>query len=1090
MINRIVDFSVNNRIIVFGLIAAACLGGWWSMQHMALDAVPDLSDTQVIVYSRWDRSPDIIEDQVTYPVVTAMLGAPGVKTVRGFSDFGYSYVYVIFEEGTDIYWARSRTLEYLSGVLPRLPEGVKTELGPDATGLGWVFQYALVDESGQHSLAELRSYQDWYLRYYLKAVPGVAEVAPIGGFGKQYQVNVDPNRLQAYGLPISRVVEAVRGGNNEAGGRLIEFGGTEYMVRGRGYARSTRDFENIVLSTSESGTPIRVKDVGQVVLGPDLRRGVSDLDGTGEVVSGIVVMRQGQNALDVIKRVKAKIREIEPGFPPGVKLIPVYDRSDLILRAIDNLKSTLLQEIITVVAVILLFLWHIPSGIIPAITIPVAALLAFIPFRMMGVTANIMSLGGIAIAIGAMDDAAIVVVEQTHKKLEEWEKAGRPGDYRTVVVNAIKQVASPSFFALLVIAVSFLPILALEAQEGRLFKPLAYTKNLAMIVAAFLAVTLDPALRVTFTYLKNFNFHPRWLCRATNAVVVGTVHSEEKHPISRVLIRLYQPVAEWSLRRKWFVISAAFALVIVTAPVFMKLGSEFMPPLDEGSLLYMPSTMPGISITEAQKLLQVTDRIIKQFPEVDRVLGKAGRAETSTDPAPLSMLETVITLRPKSQWRHVETWYSSWAPEWLKSIFRHITPDHISQEQLISQMNSALQLPGLANGWTMPVKGRIDMLTTGIRTPIGLKISGADLGLIEKIGAQVESLLPAVKGTRSVFAERTGSGYFLDFEWNREQLALYGLNIDDAQAAVQSAIGGENVTTTVEGRERYPVNVRYMRDFRADLGALGRVLVPASGGQKQIPLAQLAKVKAASGSSMIRNEDGMLTGYVYVDIAGRDPSGYIKEANPLIREKVKVPAGYAVSWSGQFEAMERIKERLELVIPITLLLIIFLLYLNTRSMTRTFIVLLAVPFSAIGAIWFLYLLDYNMSIGVWVGLIALLGVDAETGVFMLLYLDLSYEQAKKDGRLRSLSELRTAILHGAVQRIRPKFMTVATTFLGLIPIMWAMGTGSDVMKRIAAPMVGGIFTSFLLELLVYPAIYEIWKWHFEVKKTVSVSNAV
>lgn len=1082
MINRIIDFSVNNKFIIFALVAAACLAGLWSMKHVALDAIPDLSDTQVIIFSRWDRSPDIMEDQVTYPIISAMVGAPKVKAVRGFSDFGYSYVYVIFEDGTDIYWARSRTLEYLSAVLPRLPEGVKTELGPDATGLGWVFQYVLVDESGKQNLAEMRSYQDWYLRYYLKAVPGVAEVAPVGGFRKQYQVNVDPNRLQAYGISIKRVVEAVRGGNIETGGRLIEFGGTEHMIRGRGYARSIRDFENIVLTASESGTPIRIKDIGQVVQGPDIRRGIAELDGTGEVVSGIVVMRHGQNALDVIKRVKAKIKEIEPGLPPGVKIVPVYDRSELILRSIDNLKSTLVEVILTVSLIVLLFLWHIPSAIIPIITIPIAVLLSFIPFRQLGVTANIMSLGGIAIAIGALVDAAIVVVEQTHKNLEQWERTGRQEDYRTVVINAVKQVAGPSFFALLVIAVSFLPVLTLEAQEGRLFKPLAYTKNLSMIIAAVLAITLDPALRLLFTHMKNFSFRPHWLCRATNAVVVGTIHSEEKHPISRILIRLYEPVAVWTLRWKWAVIGAAFILVIATIPIYLKLGSEFMPPLEEGSILYMPTTMPGISITEAQKLLQVTDRIIKQFPEVDRVLGKAGRADTSTDPAPLSMLETVIILKPKSEWRRADTWYSSWAPDWAKAIFRHITPDHISQEELISQMNDALSLPGLANSWTMPIKGRLEMLSTGLRTPVGLKISGADLDTIEEIGAQIESVLPSVKGTRSVFAERTGSGYFLDFEWNREALARYGLNVEEAQEVIEKAIGGENVTTTVEGRERVPVNVRYMRDFRSDLGALGRVLVPASGGQRQIPLSQLASIRSVSGPSMIRNEDGLLTGYVYLDIAGRDQNGYIEEATRLLRERVKLPPGYTISWSGQYEATQRVRDRLTLVVPLTLFLILLLLYLNTRSITKTLIVLLAVPFSAIGAFWFLYLLGYNMSIGVWVGLIALLGVDAETGVFMLLYLDLAYEQAKKEGRLRSLTDLQEAIRYGAVKRLRPKFMTVATTFLGLVPIMWSIGTGSDVMKRIAAPMIGGIFTSFLLELLVYPAIYQIWKWNFELKK--------
>jgi Cu(I)/Ag(I) efflux system membrane protein CusA/SilA len=1060
------------------------------MTKVPLDAIPDLSDTQVIIYSKWDQSPDIIEDQVTYPIVSAMLGAPRVKSVRGFSDFGYSYVYVIFDDGTDIYWARTRTLEYLSAVLSNLPNGVKTELGPDATGLGWIFQYALIDTSGKQSLAELRSYQDWYLRYYLKSVPGVAEVAPLGGFVQQYQVNLDPNRLQSYGISINRVVDAVRAGNNDVGGRLIEFGGTEYMIRGKGYARSLQDIENIVLEASENGTPIRIRDVGQVAIGPDIRRGVSDLDGSGEVVSGIIVMRQGENALNVIDGVKTKFKEIEPGLPAGVKVVPVYDRSELIYRAIDNLKSTLIEVVLTVSVVIIIFLWHMPSAIIPILTIPIAVLLSFIPFKMMGITANIMSLGGIAIAVGAMVDAAIVVVEQTHKKLEEWKQTGSKEDYRTVVIDAIKQVAGPSFFALLVIAVSFLPVLTLEAQEGRLFKPLAYTKTLSMIVAALLAITLDPVLRVSFTHLRNFNFRPLWLCRTANALLVGTIHSEEKHPISRFLIRLYEPVASWSLRWKWVVIIGALLMVILTIPAFLKLGSEFMPPLDEGALFYMPSTMPGISITEAQKLLQVTDRIIKQFPEVDQVLGKAGRAETATDPAPLSMLETVIILKPKSEWRKVHTWYSSWAPEWLTSIFRRVTPDHISQEELIEQMNKALAITGVSNAWTMPIKARIDMLTTGVRTPVGLKISGDDFNVIEGIGAQTEYYLSSVKGTRSVFAERTGGGYFIDLDWNREALARYGLSIDEAQAVVQNAIGGENVTRILKGRERYPVNVRYMPDFRSDFGALGRVLVPAAGGQKQIPLSQLATINTVAGPSMIRNENGLLTGYVYIDLAERDPSSYIKEADQVLRKVLKLPPGYSLSWTGQYEAMERVKQRLKVVIPLTLFLIFLLLYMNTRSFTKTAIVLLAVPFSAIGAIWLLYALGYNMSIAVWVGLIALLGVDAETGVFMLLYLDLAYEQAKKEGRLSNLSELRQAIIHGAVKRLRPKFMTVATMALGLIPIMWSTGTGSDVMKRIAAPLVGGIFTSFILELIVYPAIYEIWKWHFEIKRQILIRKDI
>ncbi|MCZ2080311.1 MAG: efflux RND transporter permease subunit [Bryobacteraceae bacterium] len=1085
MINRIIEFSAENRLIVFILVAAGILGGWWSMMNVPLDALPDLSDTQVIVYSRWDRSPDIIEDQVTYPIVTSLLGAPGVRTVRGFSDFGYSYVYIIFEEGTDIYWARSRTLEYLSGVLQRLPQGVKTELGPDATGLGWVYQYALVDTSGRHSLAELRSLQDWYLRYHLQAVPGVSEVAPLGGFVRQYQVVVDPNRLRAYNLSITQVVNAVRTGNEDVGGRLVEFSGAEYMVRGRGYAQSTGDIEKIVLR-AEGGVPVRIGDVGKVVLGPDMRRGIAELDGTGEVVSGIVVMRQDENALKVIERVKEKLREIEPGLPAGVKVEGIYDRSELILASIDNLRSTLLEEMIIVSLIIFLFLWHMPSAIIPTITIPAAILISFIPMYAMGITANIMSLGGIAIAVGAMVDAAIVVVEQTHKKLEEWDRGGRQGSYHRVVVDAVKEVGGPSFFALLVIAVSFLPILALEAQEGRLFKPLAYTKNFAMIVAAVLAITLDPAMRLLFTHARNFDFRPRWLARTANTVLVGKIHSEEQHPISRILMRAYAPVAEWSLRWTWAVIAGAILLVVATIPVYQRLGSEFMPPLDEGAILYMPSTLPGISITGAGRLLETTDRVLKQFPEVDRVLGKAGRAESSTDPAPLSMLETVVTLKPRSEWRKKETWYTGWAPDWAVPVFRHITPEHISSEELVDQMNHALQLPGVSNAWTMPIKNRIDMLTTGIRTPVGVKVFGPDLRVVERIGTELETVLQKVEGTRSVFAERTGGGYFVDFNWNRQALARYGLSIEEAQIVVMNAIGGENVTTTIEGRERYPVNVRYMRDFRSDTGALKQVLVPVMEGRAHIPLSQLAEVKLTSGPGMLRNEDGMLNGYVYVDVAGRSVGDYIAEAKEAVRTGVQLPPGYSLSWSGQYEAMERVKERLTIVVPLTLFLIFLLLYMNTRSTAKTLIILLAVPFSAVGAIWLLHLLDYNMSIGVWVGLIALMGVDAETGMFMLLYLDLAFDEAKREGRMRSKHDLREAILHGAVKRIRPKFMTVATMFVGLIPIMWSTGAGADVMKRIAAPMIGGVFTSFILELVVYPAIYQVWKWNFEVKKQLSV----
>jgi len=1062
MIARIIDLSARHRAAVVLVTLAGAFAGWWSLQRVPLDALPDLSDTQVIVYSQWDRSPDLIEDQVTYPIVTALVGAPHVKAVRGVSDFGASFVYVVFEDGTDIYWARSRTMEYLSAALSRLPQGVKTELGPDATGLGWVYQYALVDESGTHSLADIRSYQDWYLRYHLKSVRGVADVASVGGYVRQYQVNIDPNRLRARGIPLAKVVEAVRGGNDEAGGRLIEVSGAEYMVRGRGYARSVEDFENIVLSAAPPAAPIRIKDIGQVVVGPDIRRGTADLDGRGEAVSGIVIMRHGENALAVIERVRAKLAEVKGGLPPGIKVVPIYDRAELIQRSVDNLKWTLLEIMVTVGLVIMLFLWHIPSAMIPIVTIPVAVLIAFIPFRAMGFSANIMSLGGIAIAVGALVDASIVVVEQTHKKLEIWNRTGRREDQESVIIAAVKEVGGPSFFALLVIAVSFLPVLTLEAQEGRLFTPLAYTKTLCMVVAAVLAITLDPALRLLL-------------------MRYGRIRSEEHHPISRVLMRLYAPVATWALRRTGLVLAAAGLLIVATIPIAGRLGAEFMPPLDEGTLFYMPTTMPGISIGEAQRLLQATDRAITRFPEVDRVLGKAGRAETATDPAPLSMLETVITLKPRDQWRKVPTWYSSWAPEWIKPLFRRVTSDRLSQEQLVAELDHALTLPGVSNAWTMPVKARTAMLSTGIRTPIGLKITGADLHEIDRIGAEVQAALKPVKGTRNVFAERSGGGFFLDIVWKREELARAGLGIAEAQMIVQNAIGGENVTTTVEGRERYPVNVRYAADFRNDFAALGQLRVTAADGQRQIPLSQLASIVPVTGPSMIRNEDGLLTAYVYVDLAGRDPSSYLEEARGRLAAAISLPSGYAVVWSGQYEAMARVRARLTLVIPLTLVCIVLLLYVNTGSFVKTAIVLLAVPFSAVGAIWFLYALGYNMSIAVWVGLIALVGVDAETGVFMLLYLDLAYERAKAEGRLRNLDELRQAIMQGAVTRLRPKFMTVATMFLGLIPIMWATGTGADVMKRIAAPLIGGLLTSFILELVIYPPIYELWKWHSEVK---------
>jgi Cu(I)/Ag(I) efflux system membrane protein CusA/SilA len=1091
MINRIIEACAKNRLIVFLLIGMLTLIGVWSLKNISLDAIPDLSDTQVIIYSRWDRSPDIMEDQVTYPIISSLLGVPKVKDIRGFSDFGYSYVYIVFEDGTDIYWARSRTLEYLSNILPKLPQGVNVELARDETAVGWIYEYALVDKSGKNNLAQLRSFQDWNLRYALQAVPGVAEVAPLGGFVRQYQVNVDPNALLAYDIPIDKVTEAVRQGNSDVGGRLVEFTGREYMVRGRGYIKNLSDVENIVVGTNkQGGTPILIKNLGTVTLGPDIRRGIADLNGQGEVVGGIVIMRYGENALKVIQRVREKIEEMKASLPPGVEVVTTYDRAELIERAIETLKGTLTEELIIVSLVILIFLWHFPSAVVPITTIPVAVIIAFIPMYWMGLTANIMSLGGIAVAIGAMVDAAIVVVEQTHKKLEHWEAEGRPVNYKEVVIGAIKEVGAPSFFALLVIAVSFIPVFTLEGQEGRLFKPLAYTKNFSMAISAFLAITLAPAMLMLLMRRDPYKVRPRFLSRLVNGFLIGRIHSEEKHPISRPLMKIYHPICSFVLRHTWGVVAVAILAVALTIPIFNRLGSEFMPPLNEGVSLYMPVTMPGISVTQTEALLQVMDKKLKSFPEVERVFGKAGRAETATDPAPFSMMETVVVLKPESEWPKTATWYSSWAPSWLQGMLRRAWPDHKSMDELIygaGGLNEAMQIPGVSNAWTMPIKARVDMLTTGIRTPIGIKIMGANLDEVQKLGEHIEMTLKDVPGTKSVFAERTAGGYFLDFVLKRDQLARYGLTVDQANDVVMSAIGGENVTTTIEGRERYPVNVRYLRDYRSDLDKLTRTFVMAPNGT-QVPLGQIADIKMLSGPAMIRDENGRLSGYVYVDIdtSKRDIGGYVAEAKKLLRDKVQLPTGYQLIWSGQFENMERVKQRLMMVVPITLFVIFLLLYFNTRSIAKTVIILLAVPFSAVGAIWFLYFLGYNMSIAVWVGLIALLGVDAETGMFMLLYLDLSFHERQAQGLMRNWDDLKEAILHGAVKRLRPKVMTVAVMFMGLVPIMWSTGSGADVMKRIAAPMVGGIFTSFILELAVYPAIYAIWKWHFEVKKQPAV----
>lgn len=1077
MIRRIIRFSAENRYLVIAASIVALLFAWWSMRTIPLDALPNLSDTQVIVYSRWDRSPDIIEDQVTYPIITALLGAPKVKAIRGFSDFGFSYTYVIFEDGTDMYWARTRVLEYLSKIASQLPSGVKTELGPDASSVGWVFQYALVDRSGKHAPDELRSYQDWFLRYAIQSVPGVSEVATVGGQVRQYQVTVNPNALAGYKLSLEAVINAVRSGNNDVGGRLVELAGREYMVRGRGYVKSIHDIENLVLR-SEGGTPVLVKDVAKVALGPEMRRGIADYNGQGDVVGGIVVMREGENALNLIERVKAKLEELKPALPSGVQVETTYDRSELIGRAIDTVRDKLIEEMIVVSLIILIFLWHLPSSIVPIITIPISVALAFIPMKLMGLNANLMSLAGIAISVGVLVDGAIVEVENAYNKIYHWVKEGKNGDFHQVRLEALMEVGPSVFFSLLVIAVAFMPVFTLVDQEGRLFRPLAISKNLAMAIAALLAITLDPALRMLFARIDPFTFRPRWVAWLATQLLVGKYYSEERHPISRLLQFLYEKPCRFVVRHAKLTVFVALLIMASAVPVYLKLGSEFMPPLREGTILYMPSAVePGMSVAEAQKVLQVQDKILMSFPEVQRVFGKAGRANTSTDPAPFTMMETTVLLKPESQWRQKPRWYSARAPEWLKPLLRPFWWDRITETELEDELNAALQLPGISNAWTMPIKGRLDMLSTGIRTPVGIKIMGADLRTIERLARATEAAVSTVPGTRSAYAERVAGGYFLDFVLKRDRLARYGLTVDDANTLVMTAVGGENQSTTVEGRERYGINVRYARDYREDLSKLRRVLIPLPSGQGQIPMEEIADVVLTQGPAMIRDENGLLAGYVFVDFdtSKVDVGTYVTRAKRAVAAQVKLQTGYSMVWSGQYENMLRVKERLKLILPLTLVVIFGLLYMNTKSAFKASIVMLAVPFSAVGAVWLLWGLGYNVSIAVWVGLIALMGLDAETGVFMLLFLDLSHDEYKKSGRLNTRSDLVEAIIHGAVKRVRPKAMTVFAAMIGLLPIMWSMGTGADLMKRIAAPMVGGLVTSFIMELLVYPAIYYLWR---------------
>ncbi|MBF0290845.1 MAG: efflux RND transporter permease subunit [Nitrospinae bacterium] len=1025
MLKWIIAASARNSFIVLVTAFFLAIGGYYAARTIPLDAIPDLSDVQVIIYTEFsEQSPQVVEDQITYPLSSTMLSVPGAKTVRGYSFFGASFVYVIFDDGVDLYWARSRVLEYLNSVSKKLPEGVTPILGPDATGVGWVYEYALIDKTGKRDLAQLRSIQDWFLRYELRAVKGVAEVASVGGFVKQYQAIVDPNKLMAYKIPLSRVMEAIRMSNRDVGGSVIEMAETEYMVRGFGYLKSVDDLSKVSLAVTANGTPIMLRDVAEVTVGPAIRRGLTELDGQGEAVGGIIVMRFGENALSTIDAVKKKIAAIKSGLPEGVEIVEVYDRSALILRAVDFLKDKLVEESVMVALVCVVFLMHLRSAFVAIVTLPLGILGSFIMMRWLGVNANIMSLGGIAIAIGAMIDASVVMIENAHKHLER-DLGKKPRS--EILLDAAVEVGPALFFSLVIITLSFIPVFALEAQEGRLFRPLAFTKTFAMASAALLSITLVPALMI---YL-----------------VRGDITPEKKNPLNRLLIATVNPVVAFSLRHKITVIIASLALAALAWIPLTRIGSEFMPPLDEGDILYMPTTMPNLSITKAREILQQTDRIIKTFPEVDRVFGKAGRAETATDPAPLSMFETIIKLKPKEQWR-----------------------PGVTMESLMREMDSAIKFPGLSNSWTMPIKTRIDMLSTGIKTPVGVKVAGPDLAKLEKIGAQIEGILRGVPGTRSVFAERVAAGQFLDFVIDREKAARYGLNVGEIQEVILSGIGGMSITNAVEGLERYSVNLRYGRELRDDIEKLKRILIATPGGQ-QIPITQVADIRLSVGPPEIRSENARPNAWVFVDIEGVDVGTYVANAKKAVETSVKLPPGATISWSGQFEYMERAKERLKLVVPLTLGIIFMLLYFNFGNVTESLLVMLTAPLSAVGGLYFIYYLGYNLSVAVGVGFIALMGVAAEIGVLMLIFIDHAMERRKKDGAWNTVDDVRAAVLEGVSERIRPKMMTSAAILGGLAPIMFGEGTGSEIMTRIAAPMVGGIISVSFLALIALPALY-------------------
>ncbi len=1027
MLTRLIEWSLRNRLFILVLTVFLAVAGFQALRATPLDALPDLSDVQVIVFTDYPgQAPQVVEDQVTYPITTQMLAVPSATVVRGYSFFGFSFVYVIFEDGTDLYWARSRVLEYLNYVSGRLPEGVSPTLGPDASGVGWAYMYAL--RSADHDLAELRSLQDWFLKYELTAVQGVSEVASVGGFVRQYQITVDPNRLRAYDISLSRIRDAVRRSNTDVGGRVFETAETEFMVRGEGYIQGLDDVRRIALGVDASGTPVTVEDVATVQFGPEIRRGLAELNGEGEVVGGIVVVRSGENVHEVVTRVKARLAEVRSGLPEGVEVIPVYDRTVLIENSVATLREKLIEEMAIVAIVCVVFLMHLRSALVAVITLPLAVLMAFIVMYVQGVGANIMSLGGIAIAIGAMVDAAIVIVENAHRHLER--DRGKVPHWK-IIARASTEVGPTLFFALLVITISFAPIFALEAQEGRLFRPLAFTKTYAMAAAALLSVTLVPVL-------AGF-----W--------IRGRIRPAGRNPVTWLLMALYRPILRRVLAWRWAVLALTLAGAAATAVPISRLGSEFMPPLWEGDLLYMPTTLPGVSITKAREVLQQTDRILRDFPEVDQVFGKVGRADTATDPAPLSMIETTILLKPESEWRP------------------GMTPD-----RLIGEMDDAIRFPGLTNAWTMPIKTRIDMLSTGIKTPVGVKLSGPDLSVLEDLGSQVEAVVRDVPGTRSAYSERAMGGNYLNFRVRRDAIARYGLTVGDVQEVIQSAIGGMNITTTVEGLERYPVNLRYSRDLRDNPSEFGDILVQTPTRQ-QIPLAFLADMSFVKGPPVVKSEQSRPNAWIYVDIEDVDIGSYVENAQAAVAAEVEIPTGYSLGWSGQYEFLLRARERMEIMIPLTLLLILLTIQMSTRSLSRTLIVVTAVPLSLVGTFWLLYALDYNLSIAVGVGIIALAGLSAETGVVMLLYLDRSCEAAREAGRLTNRVELGEAVFDGALRRVRPVAMLTATTALGLLPIMWSTGAGSDVMKRIAAPMVGGVVTAALVVLIVFPAIYFVWR---------------